>query len=160
MRSPATSRQYSMTYHNDISTVTHTACTWDHPEVSASCYNSLFYLTSPCTWKKTYSHMSLCQPHLYSITAAKENTLISMEIRLKLMFSSNPRQIELLYKRISKCSSFPNQVHDILKLNRLVTKPTKWHVCPAKTQTSLGIRPVWSESSLLAWRKLGSLATH
>ena len=27
-----------------------------------------------------------------------------------------------------------------------MTKPTKWHVCPAKTQ----IRPVWSESSLCA----------
>ena len=35
-----------------------------------------------------------------------------------------------------------------------------WHVCPAKTQISLGIRPVWPESSLFAWRKLGSLATH
>ena len=33
-------------------------------------------------------------------------------------------------------------------------------VCPAKTQIRLGIRPVWSESSLSAWRKLGSLATH
>ena len=33
-------------------------------------------------------------------------------------------------------------------------------VHPAKTQISLGIRPVWSESSLSAWRKLGSLATH
>ena len=33
-------------------------------------------------------------------------------------------------------------------------------VRPAKTQMSLGIRPVWSESSLSAWRKLGSLATH
>ena len=41
-----------------------------------------------------------------------------------------------------------------------MTKPTKWHVRPAKTQISLGIRPVWSESSLCAWRKLGSLATH
>ena len=30
----------------------------------------------------------------------------------------------------------------------------------AKTQISLGIRPVWSESSLSTWRKLGSLATH
>ena len=42
-----------------------------------------------------------------------------------------------------------------------------WHdktsnvvVCPAKTQISLGIRPVWSESSLCAWGNLGSLATH
>ena len=40
-----------------------------------------------------------------------------------------------------------------------MTKPTKWALCPAKTQISLGIRPVWSESSLSAWRKLGSLAT-
>ena len=40
-----------------------------------------------------------------------------------------------------------------------MTKPTKW-LRPAKTQISLGIRPVWSESSLSAWRKLGSLATH
>ena len=44
-------------------------------------------------------------------------------------------------------------------LSRLVTKPTKWHVHPAKTQISKGIRPVWSESSLCAWRKLRSLAT-
>ena len=31
-----------------------------------------------------------------------------------------------------------------------MTKPTKWPVRPAKTQISLGIRPVWSESSLCA----------
>ena len=41
-----------------------------------------------------------------------------------------------------------------------MTKPTKWHVWPAKTLISLGISPVWSESLLSAWRKLGSLATH
>ena len=29
-------------------------------------------------------------------------------------------------------------------LSGLMTKPTKWHVCPAKTQIGLGIRPVWS----------------
>ena len=45
-------------------------------------------------------------------------------------------------------------------MSHLVTKPTKWHVRPAKTQISLGIRPVWSEYSLSTWRKLGSLATH
>ena len=39
-------------------------------------------------------------------------------------------------------------------------KTNKVSVCPAKTQISLGIRPVWSESSLSAWRKLGSIATH
>ena len=46
------------------------------------------------------------------------------------------------------------------KMSRLMTKPTKWHVRPAKTQISLGIRPVWSEFSQSAWRKLGSLTTH
>ena len=36
----------------------------------------------------------------------------------------------------------------------------KMSVRPAKTQISLGIRPVWSEYSLSAWRKFRSLATH
>ena len=41
-----------------------------------------------------------------------------------------------------------------------MTKQTKWHVRPARIQISLSIHPVWSEFSLSAWRKLGSLATH
>ena len=46
----------------------------------------------------------------------------------------------------------------LLYLSRLTTKPTKWHVRPAKTQINLGIRPVWSKSSLSTWGKLKSLA--
>ena len=38
-------------------------------------------------------------------------------------------------------------------------KTNKLSVRPAKTQISLRIHPVWSESSLSAWRNLGSLAT-
>ena len=38
-------------------------------------------------------------------------------------------------------------------------KTNKMAVCLAKTQISLGIYPVWSESSLSAWRKLEPLAT-
>ena len=45
-------------------------------------------------------------------------------------------------------------------LSRSTTKSRKWPVRPAKTQISLGIRPVWSEPSLSAWRNLGSLNTH
>ena len=45
-------------------------------------------------------------------------------------------------------------------MSRLTTKPTKWSVHPAKTPISLGIRPIWSESKLSAWRKLGSLDTY
>ena len=39
-------------------------------------------------------------------------------------------------------------------------KTNKMSVRPAKTQISMGIRPVWSDSSLSAWRKPGSLASH
>ena len=46
------------------------------------------------------------------------------------------------------------------EMSRDTTKPAKWHVRPVKTQISLGIRLVWWESSLSAWRKLGSLAIH
>ena len=46
-------------------------------------------------------------------------------------------------------------------LSHLMTKmtnPTKWHMRPANTQISLGIRPVWSEFTVRM--NLGSLATH
>ena len=36
------------------------------------------------------------------------------------------------------------------EISRDMTKPTKWHMRPAKSQISLGTRPVWSESSLCA----------
>ena len=39
-----------------------------------------------------------------------------------------------------------------------MTKPIKWHVRPVKTQISLSVCPVWSESSPPAWIYLGSLA--
>ena len=39
-------------------------------------------------------------------------------------------------------------VHTEDKLSRLMTKPTKWHMRPAKTQISLGICPVWSVFSV------------
>ena len=45
-------------------------------------------------------------------------------------------------------------------MSRLTTKPTKSPVRQAKTQIGLGIRSVWAESSLSAWRNLGFLATH
>ena len=36
---------------------------------------------------------------------------------------------------------------------------TRFHVCPEKSQISLRIRAVWSESSLSTWRRFRSLAT-
>ena len=46
-------------------------------------------------------------------------------------------------------------------MSRDVTKPTNWPVRLAKTQISLGIRPVWSESSLCAqWVATGPSFHH
>ena len=45
-------------------------------------------------------------------------------------------------------------------MSHRMTKPTKWPLRPAKTQISLCIRPIWSESSLSAWTNTGSPATH
>ena len=51
----------------------------------------------------------------------------------------------------------PQETH---VLNRNVRKRTftSWHMRPTKTQISLRIRAVWSESSLSAWRNFASLA--
>ena len=43
----------------------------------------------------------------------------------------------------------------IFNMSRNMTKPTKWHVHPAKTQISLGIRPVWSVFSVCSTGSLG-----
>ena len=40
-----------------------------------------------------------------------------------------------------------------MALSHLMTKPKKWHVHPARTQISMGIRPVYSESSLCTQRE-------
>ena len=55
----------------------------------------------------------------------------------------------------SGSTSFPR-----INLSLCMTKPTKWPECPAKTQISLGIFPVWSESSLSTWRNFGPLTTY
>ena len=41
-----------------------------------------------------------------------------------------------------------------------MSKPTKWHVRPVKSQIRLGTHPVWSESLLSAWRSIRSFAIH
>ena len=48
----------------------------------------------------------------------------------------------------------------IMRMSRIMAKPTIWHVRLAKTQIRPGIRPVGSESSLSVWRSIGALTTH
>ena len=88
-----------------------------------------------------------------SNTAVKlQNRLQNMQIIVrKVLLLQTILRINRKNKKEYKLYLQYEQEHD---------KPTKWHVRPAKTQISLGIRPVWSESSLSAWRTLGSLATH
>ena len=59
--------------------------------------------------------------------------------------------------KILHCVSFWEQANSCEPRH---DKTNKVSVRPAKTKISLGIRPVWSVSSLSAWRKRGSLATH
>ena len=51
-------------------------------------------------------------------------------------------------------------VYELTRYEAPHDKTNKMTVHPAKTQISLGICPVWSESPLSTWKKLGSLATH
>ena len=53
-----------------------------------------------------------------------------------------------------------NDVEYMVLHEPLHDKTNKMSVRPAKTQIIPDIRPIWSESSLSAWRKIGSLATH
>ena len=73
-----------------------------------------------------------------------------------LYLGSNPTQSR--YQMFTP--SFSNSCKHVKVNEPPHDKANKMTVHPAKTQTSLGIRPVWSESSLSAWKNLGSLATH
>ena len=41
------------------------------------------------------------------------------------------------------CGNVVSEIVDAYDMSRHMTKPTKWHLRPAKTQISLGIRPDW-----------------
>ena len=72
---------------------------------------------------------------------------------------NSPRRIILTSDRPVLDLAVPCKHLIEMNFSQRMRKPTKWHV-RLRRQISLGIRPVWSESSLSAWRKLGSLAIH
>ena len=90
---------------------------------------STYYLTG--LEKKLY--VSVLNGHVI------DNEPISRECHSKIIAALFQHQ----YKRIS---GKPWKY----KMSHNITKWTKWAVRPANTQISLGIRPVWSESSLCA----------
>ena len=65
-------------------------------------------------------------------------------------------QDQYIRRRLPKCFTAKGS---LLYIWTCARQNQKHDVRPAKTQISLGIRPAWSESSLSARRKLGTLAT-
>ena len=56
---------------------------------------------------------------------------------------------QLVITMLDRTNLTPGFQSVVLHMSRLMTKPTKW-LCAQRRQISLGIRPVWSESSLCA----------
>ena len=84
------------------------------------------------------------RPHMTPIHAFQKRLLLTYIIKwgsvsfpVKMKSQSNPN--------INEHSGACKMIH-----RRLMTKPTKSSVRPAKTQINLGMRPVWSESSQCA----------
>ena len=59
--------------------------------------------------------------------------------------------LDVIFSKCLLSGSFSFRIIFVVQqVSHLMTKPTKWPVRPAKTRISLGICPVWSESSLCA----------
>ena len=81
-----------------------------------------------------------------------ENIMVEFMVFFSLWIQIANEPSTLFYCRYDnlcfycKVKDSTQQIH----MSQRMTKPNKWHVRPAKTQISLGIRPVWSEYSLCA----------
>ena len=64
------------------------------------------------------------------------------------------------WRKEVKYRKIPRTLNSVWLFELQHEKTNKWPVRSTKTQISLSIRPVWSESSLSAWKKVGSLPTH
>ena len=86
-----------------------------------------------------------------SVPAAAPSSLWYVWKRLQGILDAMRSRIFVISRKPGVNATINEPRHD--KTNNVVVRP-------AKTQISLGIRPVWSESSLSAWRKHGSLAIY
>ena len=96
-------------------------------------------LRSVCPSLQSYLHWTLYgqpQTQLFFMQTSKAGQTLQVQ-SLIWMFAVGTSVASLSYK-----------------MNLRTAKATKLSVCSAKTQISLGIRPVWSEISLPAWRTL------
>ena len=85
---------------------------------------------------------SICTSHSWKIIILLQGPVVISRDHHDVSGTDSPyRETSNIYDGSAFCAGYRS--HDM-------TKPTKWHVRPAKTQINLGIRPVWSESSLCA----------
>ena len=109
-----------------------------------------------------YESVTFVRPYVWVMTSldcdiswsAKE-TLIKLN---KIMFMKRPFHYNDSY--ISSYLHSANLVSNKLNMSRFMTKPKKWLCAQRRLRSAWAYPPVWSESSLSACRKLGSLATH
>ena len=74
------------------------------------------------------------------------NATVEQVLSMHSLVSDIFKQVFILFYQYT---SFLLYLSSLAKqMSNYMTKPTKWHVRPAKTQINLGIHPVWSESSL------------
>ena len=90
--------------------------------------------------------------HFVALSWGSSNSLITSLVKMgkeswsmKASYVCSELTNHWSFKAFDLRSMNVRRIHNVI---RIVTKPTKWHVRPAKTQISLGIRPVWSGSSL------------
>ena len=78
----------------------------------------------------------------------KQALVVLLVLSQNVKLSSRPQGGILVTKLTSTIPQIPayksGNPLEFFKMSCLITKPMKWHVRPAKTQISLGIRPVWS----------------
>ena len=105
-------------------------------------------ITTRIRLQRLFNLFRLCELHVHQV-----KTRINLMIRWTPMWFEGFVVLRLIYQKQVEhgCAEQNEPRHD---------KTNSMSVHPAKTQISLGIQPVWSESSLSAWRNLGSLATH
>ena len=84
------------------------------------------------------------KPVLVSVPVPLVSTVTKGRLEFRIIYGANCSSGERLLAFWATCFL------SLLQKSHLMTKPTKWSVHPAKTQISLGIHPVWSESLLWA----------
>ena len=142
--------------HSAVNITLLTAVCYSHSAVNitlltAVCYShsavNITLLTAVC-----YSHSAV---NITLLTAVcYSHSAVNITLLTAVCYSHSAVNITLLtavcYSHSAVNASFSeSSLHDF-NMSRMMRKPTNWSVRPARTQISLGIRPVWSKSSLCA----------